>query len=142
MKNCSATELNNTTTTTRGFINSDGTWVQLASTQVKFHCLQVTQIKLSYDYNKSWNEAAAWIDYFVITIPRTLKYYGSQKIIRTKHSQLDNNTRFQISNYEQNQSIWNISNHLSPAIQELEIQGNNAYFIADISKFRKDMAGN
>ena len=38
-----------TTTTTRGFINSDGTWVQLASTQVKVHCLQVTQIKLSYD---------------------------------------------------------------------------------------------
>ena len=35
----------NNKTTTRGFINSDGTWVQLASTQVKVHCLQVTQIK-------------------------------------------------------------------------------------------------
>jgi hypothetical protein len=89
------------------------------------------QIKLSFDYNKSWNEAAAWIDYFVITIPRTLKYYGSQKIIRTKRSQLDNNTRFQISNFEQNQSIWNITDHLSPALQELEIQGNDAYFTAE-----------
>ena len=34
-----------TTTITRGFNNSDGTWVHLASTQVKVHCLQVTQIK-------------------------------------------------------------------------------------------------
>jgi hypothetical protein len=89
------------------------------------------QIKLSYNYIKSWNEAAAWIDYFVITIPRTLKYYGSQKIIRTKRSQLDGNTRFQISNYASNHSIWNVSNHLAPAIQELDLQGNNAYFTAE-----------
>ena len=89
------------------------------------------QIKLSYNYIKSWNEAAAWIDYFVITIPRKLQYYGSQKIIRTQRYQLDDNTRFQISNYEPNQFIWNISDHLSPAIQELDIQGNNAYFTAE-----------
>ena len=44
------------------------------------------QINLTFNYNKSWNEAAAWIDYFVITVPRTIEFYGEQKIIRTQRS--------------------------------------------------------
>ena len=89
------------------------------------------QLKLSYNYIKSWNEAAAWIDYFVLTIPRSIQYYGSQKNIRTKRSKLDGNTRFKIINHQSNHAIWNVTNHLIPAIQEVELQGNNAFFIAE-----------
>ena len=89
------------------------------------------QISLSYNYIKSWNEAAAWIDYFVLTIPRTIQYYGSQKNILTKRSNLDGNTRFKIVNHQPNHAIWNVTDHLNPSIQELELQGNNAFFTAE-----------
>lgn len=89
------------------------------------------QINLTFNYNKSWNEAAAWIDYFVITVPRTIQFYGEQKIIRTQRSMLDGNTRFEISNYNPSTMIWNITDFKNPANQEIDIQNNSGFFTAE-----------
>ncbi|MFT5347998.1 MAG: hypothetical protein ACI9M3_001036, partial [Bacteroidia bacterium] len=44
--------------------------------------LTSSAIELTYRYNKTLNEAAAWIDYFTLTVPRQLSMYDDQQHIR------------------------------------------------------------
>ncbi|PCJ67654.1 MAG: hypothetical protein COA58_00530 [Bacteroidetes bacterium] len=86
-------------------------------------------IELRFSYNKTQNDAAAWIDYFVLTVPRQLSIFDNQQIIRINRNNAAGNLKFDFSNFSTNHSIWNISNQGNPLLQQTYGSGTSASYI-------------
>ncbi|MGB0851617.1 MAG: C25 family cysteine peptidase, partial [Bacteroidia bacterium] len=84
-----------------------------------------------YNYNKTLNEAAAWIDYYTIAVPRKLGVYESQQIIRTDRLELDGMIKYPIEGLGSDHLVWNISNKYVPANQETYTDGSLQSFISE-----------
>lgn len=95
--------------------------------------LSSQNIELQYSYNKTLNEAAAWIDYFTLAIPRELKILDNQHIIRTDRYNYAGDVFYAFQNGTSNHQIWNVTNHLAPALQSTyEVSGQMAFVAENI----------
>lgn len=92
--------------------------------------LTSSAIELTYRYNKTLNEAAAWIDYFVLTVPRQLGMYDDQQMLRFSTKNLGGNIKFEISNLTEVHKIWDVSSHLNPVSQATYTENGKGVFIA------------
>lgn len=86
-------------------------------------------IKLSYTYNKSLNEAAAWIDYFVLSVPRLLGTYEAQQIIRTNSHGVAGNLKYSFGRFDAGFEIWDISTPNTPSVQSTFADGTGVGFV-------------
>jgi hypothetical protein len=84
-------------------------------------------LTLSYKYNKIQNDAAAWIDYFILTIPRKLTAYNEQQHIRINSSAVSGALQYNIATLGDN-LVWDISNINAPAVQSTFTNGTGAAF--------------
>lgn len=88
-------------------------------------------INLRYNYLKTQNEAAAWIDYFVLTIPRKLGIWEQQQIIRTQSKNIGGNIKYAVSPYNAEYQIWDINTANTPSMQTTYSDGSGVAFIAE-----------
>ena len=92
--------------------------------------LTSSAIELTYRYNKTLNEAAAWIDYFTLTIPRQLGMYDDQQHMRFATKNLAGDVRFEISNFTAVHTLWDITSLSNPKIQATFTDAGKAVYIA------------
>lgn len=88
-------------------------------------------INLRYNYLKTQNEAAAWIDYFVLTVPRKLGVFEQQQIVRTQSKNIAGNVKYAVSPYSSEYQIWDINTTNTPSIQSTYVDGSGVAFTAE-----------
>ncbi len=91
--------------------------------------LESNKVDITFSYNKSLNEAAAWIDYFTIAVPRQLAVFDNQQVIRTDRYKLDGSVAYTIQNFNSSHRIWDISDYKNPQIQTTFTEGSTESFI-------------
>jgi predicted esterase YcpF (UPF0227 family) len=96
------------------------------TTIVSFN-LSSTDVKLQYSYNKSQNDAAAYIDYFVLSLPRKMSAYSDQQILRIDRLAVSGaiNYNFDVLG---DHFVWNISDIVNPVLQQTAKTGAGGYF--------------
>lgn len=85
-------------------------------------------IDITFNYNKSTTEAAAWIDYFTLMIPRELNVIDNQQVIRTNSLSPQNNVDFSISNFNSVHRIWDVTDPLDVKGQQTFESGGKTRF--------------
>ena len=84
---------------------------------------------IEFEYFKTLNESAAWIDYFMLTCQRKLKVYDEQQIVRINSLNKVGDLKFEIENYTATSRIWNIADINNPQIQQVYTDGAKQSFI-------------
>lgn len=102
-----------------------------AISTVRSRITSSNSISLIYNYQKTLNEAAAWIDYFVITVPRRLGTFEAQQIIRTQSNGFGGNIQYSVSPYASGYEIWSTSTQNIPSIQATFAEGSGVAFTAE-----------
>ncbi|MDB9881562.1 type IX secretion system sortase PorU [Bacteroidia bacterium] len=92
--------------------------------------LSSDNINITYNYNKTQNEAAAWIDFFTLALPRQMNVYDNQQIIRTNRNNLSGDLLYSFGNFNSSHRLWNLSNRNFPEIQSTYIDGASTSFIS------------
>ena len=108
----------------------DDTFAASARTNGESTIINSEDIELKYSYNKSQNDAAAWIDYFVLTVPRKLRIFDNQQIIRINRNELAGNLKYDISQMSNNHIVWNISDQQNPRVQQTYGSSTDVSFIS------------
>ena len=109
----------------------DATFGSNDITTVRSRITSGNSISLNYNYQKTLNEAAAWIDYFVLSVPRRLGTFESQQIIRTRTNGLGGNIKYSLAPYNEGYEIWGISTQNVPSIQTTYTDGSGVAFTAE-----------
>ncbi len=110
-------------TTVKG--NYDGRHASSPTVMTRSVGIQNGNLTLRYDFNKTLNEAAAWIDYHVLTVPRKLIDNGEQQIIRNNRKTETGNLQYNIEQLNTQSFIWNITD---PANSTRQITYDNGTF--------------
>jgi hypothetical protein len=85
--------------------------------------VQDGNLTLRYNFSKILNEAAAWIDYHVLTVPRNLIDNGEQLIIRNNRNSETGNLQYNIDQLNTQSFIWNITDPLNSVKQSTYANG-------------------
>ena len=96
------------------------------TTIVSFN-LSSTDVKLQYSYNKLQNDAAAYIDYFVLSLPRKMSAYSDQQTLRIDRLAVNGAIKYDFDNLIDH-FVWNISDIGNPALQQTAKTGAGGYF--------------
>lgn len=100
-------------------------------TTVRSRIASGNSISVAYNYQKTLNEASAWIDYFVLSVPRKLGTFEQQQVIRTHSYNLSGNIKYTLSPYNVGYEIWDISTQNIPSIQNTFIEGSGVAFATE-----------
>lgn len=80
---------------------------------------------INFEFRKTQNDAAAYIDYFSLTVPRRLQPHSADQIHRFGTQEVSGTTKFQFSELSTTHTVWNVTNPKSPALQQLFTEGAN-----------------
>ena len=86
-------------------------------------------LNLEYAYNKTQNESAAWIDYFLLVPKRNLGIFDNQQIIRNNSFKLNGNVKFQITGFSPTTYLWDITDIYNVKKQDVFAEGSNSSFV-------------
>ena len=109
----------------------DGLFGTSAITTVRSRVASGNSLSVYYNYQKTLNEAAAWIDYLVLSVPRRLGTFEQQQIIRTNTKELSGNIKYSIAPYNAGYEIWDISTPNIPSVQSTFNEGSGVAFTAE-----------
>jgi hypothetical protein len=94
------------------------------------YTLTSNDISVDYTYNKTLNESAAWIDYFLIVTKRNLAILDNQQVIRNFSFGLSGNVKYQVAGLSSSTRLWDITDLYNAKIQATFADGANAAFVA------------
>jgi len=84
---------------------------------------------IRYQYIKAGSgQSTGYLDFFLIQAERNLARYGNQTIFLSPKSLLQATSTFEIENFNDNCSLWDITNPYEPKIQLLTVANNKATF--------------
>lgn len=106
----------------------DERYADRPTTMTKNVGVQDGNLTLAYDFSKTLNEAAAWIDYHVLTVPRKLIDNGEQQIIRINRKTEIGNLQYNIEQLNVQSFIWNITDHINVSRQATYSNGTFSSF--------------
>lgn len=86
-------------------------------------------VTVSFSYSRPLSESKAWIDYFNLITKRELRAYGGQQEFFNTESAVDGYTKYIIEDASA-YTIWNITDHNSPKIQQTFTENGNTAFIS------------
>lgn len=109
----------------------DNSFGSVPTTTVRSRVAAGNSISVAYNYQKTLNEASAWIDYFVLSVPRRLGTFDQQQIIRTHSTTLSGNVKYALLPYNVGYEIWDISTQNTPSIQNTFTEGSGVAFAAE-----------
>ncbi|MBT8326636.1 MAG: type IX secretion system sortase PorU, partial [Bacteroidia bacterium] len=84
---------------------------------------------IEFEFFKTLNESAAWIDYFMLVSQRKLQVYEDQQIVRINSLNKVGNLKFEIESFSSEDRIWNIADINNPSNQQIYTDGTKSSFI-------------
>ena len=93
------------------------------------YTLNSEDISVNYTYNKTQNESAAWIDYFLLVTKRNLAILDNQQIIRNASFGLSGNAKYQLANFNTNTLLWDVTDLYNIKVQSTFSDGDKSAFI-------------
>lgn len=93
------------------------------------YTLTSESISINYTYNKTQNESAAWIDYFLLVPKRNLAILDNQQVVRNHSFGLTGSVKYQFENLNSTTFLWDITDLYNAKSQATFTEGTKSSFI-------------
>lgn len=103
---------------------------------------ETINIEIEYPWPSGASHSEAWLDYIQLNVRRELRVTGNQMDFRDIQSLDYSSTMYQVSGWNNNYRIWDISNPLQPKVQEVVNNGGSAQFGANSDELKTFIAFN